>query len=130
MKRNIVIVFILLLLFGIGLCEEILVKDTVSNLDSLTTSLSQTIAQNEDNLNTENVKTNMKNLENYWVKTKNKICFFANFDKIKFMDESLIKLDSAIKENDKLLAIENLSMVASFPKLINYVMGFNINNLF
>ena len=130
MKRNFVVIFIFLVLVGIGLCEEILVKDTVENLGTLTTNLSVSVAEHEGDLNSKEVMDKMGKLHSYWDRTKNKICFFANFDKIKFMDESLIKLEGGLKENDKSLITENLSIVASFPKLINYVMGFNINNLF
>ena len=130
MKRNFVVIFIFLVLVGIGLFEEFLVKDTVENLGALTTNLSVSVAEHEGDLNSEEVMDKMGKLHSYWDRTKNKICFFANFDKIKFMDESLIKLEGGLKENDKSLITENLSIVASFPKLINYVMGFNINNLF
>jgi len=130
MKRNIVVVCILAILFVISLCEELLVHDTTKKLNTYTSALQTSMQNNNTELDTKEVLDNFDNLKLYWDNKKNQICFFANYDKIRYMDESLIKLNDALKNNDSSLANENLSAVKSFYSLIQYVMGFNINNLF
>lgn len=130
MKRNVLVIIIVAILAIISICEELTVREVTTNLGSYTSALESAINQNEDNIDVTEVNDSFEKLNDYWNSKKTHICFFANYDKIKYMDENMIKLDDAIKDNDTILAKENLSSVKSFGALIQYVMGFNINNLF
>ena len=130
MKRNVLVIIIVAILAIISICEELTVREVTTNLGSYTSALESAINQNEDNIDVTEVNDSFEKLNDYWNSKKTHICFFANYDKIKYMDENMIKLDDAIKDNDNILAKENLSSVKSFGALIQYVMGFNINNLF
>lgn len=130
MKRNILVIIIVAILAIISILEELTVKDVTTNIGAYAGALEGAINQNEENINISSVKDSFENLSGYWDSKKTHICFFANYDKIRYMDENMIKLGDAIKDNDMVLAKENLSSVKSFGALIQYVMGFNINNLF
>ena len=130
MKRNILVIIIVAILAIISIFEELTVKDVTTNIGAYASALEGAINQNEENINISSVKDRFENLSDYWDSKKTHICFFANYDKIRYMDENMIKLGDAIKDNDMVLAKENLSSVKSFGALIQYVMGFNINNLF
>ena len=130
MKRNILVIIIVAILAIISIFEELTVKDVTTRIGAYAGAIESAINQNEENINVSSVKDTFEALSSYWDSKKTHICFFANYDKIRYMDENMIKLNDAIKDNDMVLAKENLSSVKSFGLLIQYVMGFNINNLF
>ena len=130
MKRNILVIIIVAILAIISIFEELTVKDVTTRIGAYAGAIESAINQNEENINVSSVKDTFEDLSSYWDSKKTHICFFANYDKIRYMDENMIKLNDAIKDNDMVLAKENLSSVKSFGLLIQYVMGFNINNLF
>lgn len=130
MKRIFAILFIVLIIISICVVEEITLNQTNQKLDEYSNSLSAAIIENKDNLNNEQVLSEFKKLDNFWQDTKIKLCYLTNYEKIKTMDESLIKLEASIEYNDESLAIENISLIKSYSEFLHYFMGFNFNNLF
>lgn len=130
MKRLVAILVLIALLCGVCVVEEIFLKETEENLTKYSTKLYSSIELNSENLNIDVVKTDLKALEEFWEKEKSKLSFFTNYDKIKTMDESLVKLKTAIVHNDKALAFENISLINAFPTFLKFFAGFNISNLF
>ena len=130
MKRIFAILFIVLIIISICVVEEITLSQTNQKLDEYSNSLSAAIIENKDNLNNEQVLSEFKKLDNFWQDTKIKLCYLTNYEKIKTMDESLIKLEASIEYNDESLAIENISLIKSYSEFLHYFMGFNFNNLF
>lgn len=130
MKRIFAILFIVLIIISICVVEEITLSQTNQKLDEYSNSLSAAIIENKDNLNSEQVLSEFKKLDNFWQDTKIKLCYLTNYEKIKTMDESLIKLEASIEYNDESLAIENISLIKSYSEFLHYFMGFNFNNLF
>lgn len=130
MKRLIAILSILILLIGVCTLEEIFIHNFTKEFNKKTTAATQIIKENESNLNTNKVKASFDELEKYWQDTKSKLCYLTNYEKIRNMDESFARLDAAINDNDKALAIENISVIKSYTESLHYIMGFNLNNLF
>lgn len=130
MKKAIIIITLLILLIGICICEEVVLKDLSSKIESISTSLYNNISINENINDNDEIKNEYNQLNNLWLSKKNVICIFANYEKIKTVDECVHKLEAAIETNDKSLAIENVSTIKAYTHFINYFMGFNINNLF
>ena len=130
MKRNLIIVLIVLLIVAVCAIEEIVLSNINSNLAHYTEELSTSITENSDNLSTFEVEEKYKNLSSFWKDAKRKLCYLTNYEKIRIMDESIIKLGASIVNNDESLTIENLAIVEAFSEFTYYFMGFNINNLF
>lgn len=130
MKRTIIILVILALLSGLGIYEEILVMDTTSNLSHYTQELSLSIDNAGDNLDQDYVIGKFDNLNEFWTGKRSVLCMFTNYDKLRFMDESLQKLNDGIKKNKIDMVEESLSSIRSFNDFVSYILGFNINNLF
>lgn len=130
MKRNLIIVLIVLLIVAVCAIEEIVLSNINDNLAHYTEELSTSITENSDNLSTFEVEEKYKNLSSFWKDAKRKLCYLTNYEKIRIMDESIIKLGASIKNNDESLTIENLAIVEVFSEFTYYFMGFNINNLF
>ena len=129
MKRTFAILFIILIIISVCIVEEATLNKTNQKLDEYSNSLSVAIVENKDNLNNESVLKEFKKLDDFWQDTKVTLCYLTNYEKIKTMDESLIKLEASIKYNDESLAIENISIIKSYSEFLHYFMGFNLNNL-
>ncbi len=129
MKRTFAILFIILIIISVCIVEEVTLNKTNQKLDEYSNSLSVAIVENKDNLNNESVLKEFKKLDDFWQDTKVTLCYLTNYEKIKTMDESLIKLEASIKYNDESLAIENISIIKSYSEFLHYFMGFNLNNL-
>lgn len=130
MKKLIAVLSILVILITLCTLEEIFIHNFTKDFNIKTSVVSQVIKENEKNLNNNNVKTCFKDLETYWQNAKKKLCYLTNYEKIKNMDESFVRLDAAIDNNDDSLAIENISVIKSYTEALHYIMGFNLNNLF
>lgn len=130
MKRFFVIIFIILLLSGITIMEEMLLKNTVDNIDSKATVILSLIDENLDDINTDKINIAIKNFEDFWRDEERKLCYFTSYDKIKSVNESIKKLNYATKNNDISLAIENVATIQTYTHFLHYIMGFNLNNLF
>ncbi len=129
MKRFFAILFIICLLSGISVWEEILLHNTIYNIESQTTAILTLVDNSSTNINTEEIGMAVDNFKNIWKDEENKLCFFTNYEKIKSVNESISKLSVAVKNNEKSLAIENISNIQSYAHFLHYMMGFNINNL-
>ena len=130
MKRFIAIIVLLIIIVGICTFEEFFLHNFVKPFTTQANALSKQIEDNENITSNKEIITNYTALKNNWQKAKTTLCFFTNYEKIKSMDESFIKLESGIKNNDKDLANENISLICNYDKFLTYMMGFNINNLF
>ncbi len=130
MKRFIAMIIISLSLVGIATFEEIYIHNFIQNFSAKSQIVSNLVKENQENLNTQELKENFENLKNLWSNSKTVICYFTNYDKIRTTDESIVKLEDAIKENDFSLANENIAVLKNYSQFFHYTMGFNINNLF
>ena len=130
MKRLISILIIFFLIVSIAIFEEIYVNNFINNLSSKADIVSVCIKENENNLNIDKINNNFSHLKNFWSKSKKVLSYFINYEKIKTLDESFIKLDIAIKRNDFSLASENNALIKEYSQFFEFLMGFNLNNLF
>lgn len=130
MKRNIYVILLILVLVAVCVLEEILLQSTCATLQGYSNELTVLFSQHKDELNSNAVTSKFEQTKLYWDKQKRLITYFTNYDKIRSIDESFVKLEEALDENDKSLALENLSIIKSTADSLHYFMGFNINNLF
>ncbi len=130
MKRIFAILFIILLLSGISIAEEVLLQHSVENVSIQSTAIMTLIDENEIDINSEEIISKVDDFKTFWNNEEKKICYFTSYEKIKNMDESIEKLKFAVKNNDRSLAIENVAVIKSYGQFLHNIMGFNLNNLF
>lgn len=128
MKRwiGIIIIIIVLAVFSIG--EEILVHKTTKTLHHTSYHIEEIIKENKDNINCKAVRNEFEDLDNYWDKTEQLLCYIVNFEKIKPINETLHKLDGAISENDFSVAMENVETLQNYSENLKYIMGASLTN--
>jgi uncharacterized protein YoxC len=129
MKRIFAIIVLICLLVGVSLAEEFSLQDAVKTINSYSSSVSDLI-ETTDDITSSEIEDKVDALEKFWKEEEKKLCYFTNYDKIKGLGESLAKLKTAVKNNDKSLAVENVASIQSYAYYMRYIMGFNINNLF
>ena len=130
MKRTFSILILIVILFSIATFEEIYIKQFISSLKIKAENVSIAINKNEENINNKEVEKAFNELKNFWSKSKNILCYFTNYEKIKSIDESFVKLTTSIKHNDMSVANENIAVIKDYGQIFNYLMGFNLNTLF
>lgn len=130
MKRNIAIIFIILVLAAACILEENLLYNTTKQMSTLTQNLRASLENSGENLSSEEVKSSFNELQNFWRDARGKICYFSNYDKIKSIDESIVRLSAGLENDEKSLVIENVASLEGYNEMLHYTMGFNINNLF
>lgn len=129
MKKLIGVIIITVLLLAGGIVEEIYVRNTISNLDYFATNLETKLRENEDNINTDEIKASFNELNEYWKQTETIFCYLTNFEKFRSLDESVVKLDTAIKYNDFSVANENLTLIKNYTKVFYFTLGMSLNNI-
>lgn len=129
MKRLISIIFIILILAGLSISEEIFVHKTIGRLHHASYHIEQLVKENEDNINCERVHKEFEYIDKYWDKSEMWLCYIVNFEKIKPINETLSKLEGAINENDFSVAMENIKTLQNYSENLKYVMGASITNI-
>ena len=130
MKRFFAVLILILILISVCTFEEIFLQTFVKSFTFKAETLSALISNKTELKENKEINNSYITLKQDWNNAKTTLCFFTNYEKIKSMDESLIKLESAIKNNDKNLANENISLICNYDQFFNYMLGFNLNNLF
>lgn len=129
MKRLIGIIIITILLIGGGIVEEIYIRKTITRLETYAINLEEKITANKDNINTKEINSSFDELNNFWTETETAFCYLTNFEKFRSLDESIVKLDSAIFYNDFSVATENLTLIKNYAKVLYYTLGTSLNNI-
>ncbi len=128
MKRFIGIMIIVLILSGLCIGEEVLVQKTINRLHHTSYHIEKLVKAHKDNITCKDVEEEFKDIDNYWDKSEQILCYIVNFEKIKPINETLNKLEGAIKENDYSVAIENVKTLQNYSENLKYIMGASITN--
>ena len=129
MKRLIGIIIITVILIGGGIVEEVYINKTITRLEFFATNLEEKINKNKNDINTEDINASFNELDNFWKQTESVFCYLTNFEKIRSLDESIIKLKTAIFYNDFSVATENLALIKNYAKVLHYTLGVSLNNI-
>ena len=129
MKRLIGIIIITIILIGGGITEEIYINKTITKLEFFATNLEEKINKNKDDINTEDINASFNELDNFWKQTESVFCYLINFEKVRSLDESVVKLKTAIFYNDFSVATENLALIKNYAKVLHYTLGVSLNNI-
>ena len=129
MKKAIHISIIILFLIGICITEQILYQkyfeETTKKVEEL-----RLVAETSTDVNTEDIISRTNDLENYWTKKESVLCTFINHKEIEDIGVEISKLKSAIKENEKHVFVESLSLISFYLKSYEHMIGINAQNIF
>ena len=129
MKRLIGIIIITVILIGGGIVEEVYINKTITRLEFFATNLEEKINKNKNDINTEDINASFNELDNFWKQTESVFCYLTNFEKVRSLDESVVKLKTAIFYNDFSVATENLALIKNYAKVLHYTLGVSLNNI-
>ena len=129
MKRLVGIIFIAIFLIGVCVTEEILVKNTLAEMNKQGNSLFEYVTA-LDNINTEEVLNKTRELNTYWLKYEDALCFFVNHKDMHEMGNELIKMISYAKNNIKEEYTTSLELVISYSNNFHHIMGVSLENIF
>ena len=129
MKRLLCIIIISVFLVGVCVTEEILVKRTLFEVNQKGTSL-LVYVQNLTDLNTEDVLSKTRELNSFWLKYEDALCFFVNHKDMHEMGNELIKMISYAKNNIKEEYTTSLELVILYSSTFHHIMGVSLENIF
>lgn len=129
MKKLLCIMIITAFLVGCCITEEILVKKTLAEIDKQGNEL-YFYAQSLDNLNNNELLTKTRELNNYWLKYEDALCFFVNHKDMHEMGNELIKMISYAKNNIKEEYLTSLELVIYYSSTFHHIMGVSFENIF
>ena len=129
MKRLLCIIIISVFLVGVCVTEEILVKRTLFEVNQKGTSL-LVYVQNLTDLNTEDVLSKTRELNSFWLKYEDALCFFVNHKDMHEMGNELVKMISYAKNNIKEEYTTSLELVIYYSSTFHHIMGVSLENIF
>lgn len=129
MKRVFCIIVISLFLIGACITEEILVKNTLSKINDMGNEL-LLLAQSETNLNNDLILNKTRNLNEFWLKYEDALCFFVNHKDMHEMGNEIIKMISYAKNNIKEEYTTSLELVIYYSDTFHHIMGVSLENIF
>ena len=129
MKRVFCIIVISLFLIGACVIEEILVKNTLEQINQMGNEL-LLLAQSETNLNNDLILDKTRNLNEFWLKYEDALCFFVNHKDMHEMGNEIIKMISYAKNNIKEEYTTSLELVIYYSDTFHHIMGVSLENIF
>ena len=129
MKRVFCIIVISIFLIGACITEEILVKNTLSQINDMGNEL-LLLAQTETNLNNDLILDKTRNLNEFWLKYEDALCFFVNHKDMHEMGNEIIKMISYAKNNIKEEYTTSLELVIYYSNTFHHIMGVSLENIF
>lgn len=129
MKRLVCIIIISIFLIGCCTTEEILVKNTLAEIQLRGTDL-YVFVQDLNNLNTEDVLSRTRELNQFWLKYEDALCFFVNHKDMHEMGNELVKMISYAKNNIKEEYTTSLELVIYYSSTFHHIMGVSLENIF
>ena len=129
MKKLLCILIITAFLVGCCITEEILVKKTLAEIDKQGNDL-YVYALEQENINTDEILAQTRELNQFWLKYEDALCFFVNHKDMHEMGNELIKMISYAKNNIKEEYLTSLELVIYYSSTFHHIMGVSFENIF
>lgn len=129
MKRVFCIIVISLFLIGACVIEEILVKNTLEQINQMGNEL-LLLTQSETNLNNDLILNKTRNLNEFWLKYEDALCFFVNHKDMHEMGNEIVKMISYAKNNIKEEYTTSLELVIYYSDTFHHIMKISLKNIF
>ena len=129
MKRLLSIIIISIFLIGVCVTEEIIVRKTLTEINSQGNEL-YSLALTTENLNTEEIITKTRVLKNFWIKYEDALCFFVNHKDMTDMGNEIMRMISYAQNNIKEEYTTSLELVLFYSSAYSHIMGVSFENIF
>ena len=127
-KKYLYLFIIFAFLVSICFWEEILVRQSLSEIDDRVSEIQTTVADKEY-INTYEILMMVENLEENWHKSEKELCILVNHKDIEDIGMEIARLKSTIATNQIEDFNASLSLVIFFTETYHHVMGTSIQNL-
>lgn len=127
-KKYLYLFIIFAFLVSICFWEEILVRQSLSEIDDRVSEIQTTVADKEY-INTYEILMMVENLEEHWHKSEKELCILVNHKDIEDIGMEIARLKSTIATNQIEDFNASLSLVIFFTETYHHVMGTSMQNL-
>ena len=128
MKRGIIIIYIFAVLLGLCIVEEVLLKQNLSLLLEKSNNL-VTIVENSENVNTENIESEINSLKEFWDKAESYFCIVVNHINMEEAGEQISKIVTLSKQNKKDELLVELNLLVYYAKSYEHIIVPNFQNI-
>ena len=128
MKRGVIIIGLFILLLGVCIVEEILLKQNLETLYNKSVNLLETVESVED-VNSSLVETKITEIKEFWNNTENYFCIVVNHINIEEAGEQLSKIETLSKQNKKEELIVEIKLLIYFAKSYEHIIVPSIQNI-
>lgn len=128
MKRGFVIIGLFVLLIGMCVLEELYLKQNLTKLYDKSNNL-LTAVETSEQVNSEEITTKIKDLENFWNETENYFCLVVNHINMEEAGEQIAKIVSLSKLNKKDELIVEINLLIYYAKSYEHIIVPHIQNI-
>lgn len=130
LKESIICILIIMaIIFGNNMSQNY-TTESVENLTSRLNNIKEQISINKEEIDSENIKNTMKEINNDWEETHNKLAYFIEHDELEKVETDLTSLNSFIETNEYSEAISELDKAVFVLKHIEDKYAFDLENIF
>ena len=129
MKKFVTIIFVVLILIGAVIYEQITINNYLSEIQDMTEEL-MTITSGKQNIQTEEIKEKVENLKNTWIHHEEVLCIFANHKDMRDLCIEVQKLEGNIEVNQYEDFTASLKVIYHLCNDYHKIMGTSWQNIF
>ncbi len=128
MKRGFVIISIFLILIGLCVWEDVYLSSNLKSLNEKAKNLAE-IVRNSENVNSELVTKEIKELDNFWTKTENLFCLVVNHINMEEAGEQISKIKTLSELNKKEELLVEIDLLIYFSQSYEHIIVPHIQNI-
>ena len=121
-------VFIILLLAGICVAEELVVSNSLRDIQTRTMEIEQLI-EDYDSLKNTQIVLAIDNLEDKWAVDESNLCFMVNHKNIQEIGQEIAKIKQYVSSDDVDAARVSLYSIKFYCHSYLHFMGANLHNV-
>lgn len=128
MKRGFVIISIFLILIGLCVWEDVYLSSNLKSLNEKAKNLAE-IVRSSENVNSELVTKEIKELDNFWTKTENLFCLVVNHINMEEAGEQISKIKTLSELNKKEELLVEIDLLIYFSQSYEHIIVPHIQNI-
>ena len=129
MKKFIAIIFVVLILVGLCIWEQLTINNYLSDIQNQSKELIE-ITTGTKNIQTEEISTRVDRLKTTWEQHEEVLCFFANHKDMRDLCIEIQKLRGNIIVNQYEDFTAGLQVIYHLTKDYHFIMGLSLQNIF
>lgn len=129
MKKFITIIFVVFLLVGLCIWEQITINDYLDDIQNQSKELIE-ITKGIKNIQTEEISNRVEKLKSTWEQHEEVLCFFANHKDMRDLCIEIQRLRGNIIVNQYEDFTAGLQVIYHLTQDYHYIMGLSLQNVF